>query len=319
MPKQSLSNLVKQSFILLPLDVDILFRAIAIIAIIFIHTYAAAFGKPYSIEFVGGSTLLLLISGGNLARFQSEKLFSGRVLQVISRFFCKIILPYYGILIVYLFWKQRLDWYSLFLISNYHGRFGNFLEPYWFLELLLQVLVIFTSLFAIPSFRKTANQYPYQAGLVLLLLSLVLRLSHLTDAKQLGIRTPDQLICIYTFGWCIWFAKTQTQKATMTLLTFLIFPYLYGIQASYTIWLVSGSLMILWKPIILLPKLIHQLIVMIGTSTFYIYLSHIIPIRISTYVLHSQNIPAIIIVSLFIGVAAHKILTSTQLSSFFSR
>jgi hypothetical protein len=317
MPKQSLNNLIRQNFILLPLDVDVFFRAIAIIAIIFIHTYAAAFGKPYRIELVGGSTLLLLISGFNLARFQSKKLFSGLVGQIISRFFCKIILPYYCILIIYLCWKQQLDWYSLFLISNYHGRFGGFLEPYWFLELLLQILVLFTCLFSIPFFRQKAIQYPYQVGLILLSLSLLLRLSHLTDETQLGIRTPDQLICIYIFGWCIWFAKTQIQKATMTLLIFLIFPALYGIHASYTIWLVLGSLTILWKPIILLPKLIHQLIAMIGKSTFYIYLSHIVPIHISTYVLHSQNIPAIIIVSLLIGVLAQKALTSTYY--FFSR
>jgi hypothetical protein len=297
---------MKQNFALISLDIDILFRSLAIIAIIFLHAHAAVSQQSKGFHIIGGSTLLLLISGFNIARFQSKKLFEGLSLQIVVRFFHKIIIPYYLVVISYQIWKQQLDWHSLLLISNYYGRFGNFLDPYWFIELLLQIIIIFTSFFTIPIFRKTAEKSPLIVGLVLLFLTVLLRLSNLTDANQLGIRTADKLLCIYIFGWCVWFAKTPLQKAAMTALALTLFPYLYGVHSSYTIWLVLGCLAIVWQPKILMPKLFHTVIVSIGSSTFYIYLIHIIPLHIMAHIKHIQNIPAIIIAALLSGILVRK-------------
>lgn len=297
---------MKDKFILLSLDIDILFRAFAIIAIIFLHV-KAIIHEPPVFHIVGGSTLLLVISGFNMARFQSKKLFEGFFVRIIFRFCRKIILPYYLIIILYQIWKKEIDWHSLLLISNYFGRFGNFLEPFWFIEALLQILIIFTGLFSIPLFRKTMEKYPYWMGLALLLITVLLRLSHLTDKQQLGIRTADQLLCIYVFGWCLWFAKAQWQKLMMTALIFTLFPYLYGIYTSYFVWLVTGCLAIMWQPKIVIPPFLHKIITEIGASTFYIYLIHIIPIHILALAWHVENKTIMILSALLLGIAVHKV------------
>ncbi len=306
---------MKHYFTLTTLDVDVLFRTLAIIAIIYIHTSAAVniiTGQSNVLPVGGGSTLLLLISGFNIARFQSKKLFEGLSLQIVIRFFRKIIIPYYFVIICYQLWKQQFDLHTLLLISNYYGRFGSFLEPYWFIEALLQILIIFTALFTIPPFRKLTEKQPLIIGLVLLCLTVFLRLSQLTDIK-LGLRTADQLLCVYIFGWCVWFAKTVLQKIAISVLAIILFIYLYNLHPSFTVWLIVGCLAIMWKPKILMPKCLHQLIVLIGTSTFYIYLIHIIPVHYMTYGIHFLNIPIIIIVSLTLGILIQKALNKIKL------
>ena len=304
---------MKQQFTLLEIDTDLVFRAFAIITIIFVHARAAIFDSPEKLHVVGGSTLLLLISGFNAGRFQSKKLFEGLSLQIIFRFFRKIIIPYYVVLISYLAWKQEFDWHSLLLISNYYGRFRSFLDPYWFIELLFQILVIFYSLFLIPPFRKAAKKYPWYIGLGLLFFTVLLRLSNITDESIVTIRTPDRLLCIYVFGWCLCFAKTRLQKIVMVFLTLTVFPYLYGIYASYTIWLVLGTLAMMWKPKILMPQLLHTPVTQIGTSTFYIYLTHIIPIHLFVHFTSYHNVTAIILISLVLGILVNKGLTKIKL------
>ncbi len=301
---------MKDRINLLALDVDVLFRVLAIIAVIFLHATANTeiFGRERNFHVVGGSTLLLLISGFNVARFQSKKLFDGLYLQMVMRFFHKIILPYYVVLMTYLLWKKEFDWHSLLLISNYYGRFGSFLEPYWFLELLLQNLILFTGLFSIPPLRKMAQKFPFYFGLSLLFVAILARLSQLTRESELGLRTPDKLIWVYIFGWCLWFAQTKWQKALMTGLILTLIPYLYGLYSSYTIWLVLGSLAISWKSKIQVPQHLHALLMMIGTSTFYIYLVHVIPIYIVLYKLQSPNVLAVVILALLLGILSRNIL-----------
>jgi hypothetical protein len=308
-------NFLKHYLIPTELDIDIFFRFLSITAVIFLHSQATLiheFGsisqKYYNINVGGGAALLLLISGFNLARFQSNKLFTGSAWQIVTRFFYKIIMPYYCILIIYLLYKQKLDYHSLFLISNYHGRFGSFLEPFWFLEVLFQNLLIICGLFLIPSFRKLAEKFPFEIGLGALFIALAFRLIEVTDEEVLGFRTPDKVFCLYIFGWCLWFAKSRYQKWLINALCLTLFPFLYGTDSTYTIWLVLGSLGIMWKPKILLPRFIHTAISVTGISTFYIYLTHIIPVHVSVYIWHSQNISAILLIAILLGIYTDKLI-----------
>ena len=165
---------------------------------------------------------------------------------------------------------------------------------------------------AVPK-RKAAKKYPWYIGLGLLFLTVILRLSNITDESVVTIRTPDRLLCIYIFGWCLCFAKTRLQKIVMVLLTLTVFPYLYGIYASYTIWLVLGTLAMMWKPKILMPQLLHTPVTQIGTSTFYIYLTHIIPIHFLVHYANYHNVTIIILISLVLGVLVNKGLTKIKL------
>ncbi len=289
------------------LDMEILYRMLAIIGVVFTHTNAEV-RDSLSWRLAGGANLLLLLAGFNIARFQAEKLFKGNMLSVLDPFFRKIVMPYYLILISYQIWSAKFDGASMLLISNYQGRHGSFLEPYWFIEMIWQTLLIFTLPFALPVFRRTFSRYPYLIGLLLFALALSMRIFEWFGKLGYGDRTPDRLLYIFLAGWCLYFSQQFWQKLTTALLLLGTFWYLYGFYTSYSAWLTVGSLTLLWLPRIKTPQLFYTVVSSISAASFYIYLTHMLPVHFITHYTPLQNIPFIVTTAVGIGIAVRYIL-----------
>lgn len=75
------------------LESETVMRALAIVAVVIQHTNA---------KWVvgGGSEVLLILAGYNLARYQRQRLFDANGWMVLRSFFRRIILPYYLILVL---------------------------------------------------------------------------------------------------------------------------------------------------------------------------------------------------------------------------
>jgi acyl-coenzyme A synthetase/AMP-(fatty) acid ligase len=304
-------KLPKEKSTFTELNMEILWRTLAIIGVVFTHVNAAVINK-LDWQLAGGANLLLLLAGFNTARFQADKLFKGMVAQVVMPFFRKIVLPYYLILIAYQSWRGIFDLPSLLLVGNYYGRLKAFLEPYWFIETIWQVLLVFTALFLVPAYRNIASRYPYLVGLLLFSIALWFREIELWGKIGYAERTPDKLMYIFLAGWCLYFAQNKSQKLVMSLLLLILFAYTQGIDSHYTAWLICGSFSVLWMPGIRMPKPLCAVISSIGAASFYIYLTHIIPIYTLTHITQLQslqNIFIIISIALLFGVVVQKILT----------
>jgi hypothetical protein len=148
-------------------DSDVVVRAGAICSIVGLH--AGAFGSQgLSVGAGGGAIMLMTLFGYNMARFQRDILLSADRWQPLWRFASRVIAPYYAILIAYLLYKQVFDPAALLLVSNYQGRFGNVVEPFWFLEASVQALAAMVLILAVPPVQRLAKARPtaFAAALV---------------------------------------------------------------------------------------------------------------------------------------------------------
>ncbi|MBP6878496.1 MAG: AMP-binding protein [Phenylobacterium sp.] len=301
------------AFSLRGIESEVAIRAAAIISVVISHASAWPIG--------GSAHVLLMLSGYNLSRYQGSRLNDGGGRSMLATFFQRIIAPYYVILCLYLISEKTFDLPSLLLVSNFFGRFGSFLEPYWFLEVLFQCMVVLALLFAIGPVRRFAVRRPWDFGLALLAAALAVRViaSLILPHEHLLERTPDSVFYLLAFGWCLHRATTTPHKLLLTLACLLIAGLQYAgpqvvwehfqrpANVTHALWFAAAAGLILWAPRVILPNLLHGLVGLIAAASFYIYLTHGVPVHAFLYVLHVHNVPLILAVSLVLGVAAYKI------------
>jgi acyl-coenzyme A synthetase/AMP-(fatty) acid ligase/peptidoglycan/LPS O-acetylase OafA/YrhL len=282
-------------FQLRPIDSEVVIRACAIVAVVITHARS-------NLPLGGGADVLLLLAGYNLSRYQRTKLFEGKVFQVLLSFAKRIILPYYLIMLAYLAFKQRLDLHSLLLISNMHGRTGP-LQPYWFLELLLQCMGVIALLFCLAPVRRAAMQTPWRFGLMLLAGGLAAKVTAFALFRHhyLLNRTPDALFFLLALGWCVHQAASTGRKLLLTTILAAIavlsitgLPGLWDVLSypaniSHSLWLLVAVGAILWTPKVQLPGPVRSAFVALAAASFYIYLMHVAPLYLIVWVWNVQN------------------------------
>lgn len=301
----------RTAFTLRSVESEVVIRAAAILAVVANHASSFVVG--------GGAHVLLMLSGYNFSRYQRTRLIDGDGPTVLASFFKKIIIPYYFILISYLIIKQKLDIPSLLLISNFYDRAGSLLEPYWFLEALLQCMILFVGLFALPPVRKAASKDPWSFGLVLLSGALVLRIVAHVFFQHGGLtdRTPDAIFYLLAFGWCLHQATTLARRLLLTGAALIITTlqlagpeavwsrFAYPANISHALWFITSACLILWAPRLLLPNILHIAVGAIATASFYIYLTHGVPVHFLVQVLGMDNLALVLPVSVLIGLATY--------------
>lgn len=314
----------RNMFTLRGVESEVVIRAAAILAVVANHASSYVVG--------GGAHVLLMLSGYNFSRYQRARLVEGGGFSVLSSFFKRIIIPYYVILIAYFAVKQTLDAPSLLLISNFYGRSGSLLEPYWFLEALLQCMIILVGLFSLPPVRRAAARDPWTFGLALLAGALVVRVITYAFFQHGGLadRTPDAIFYLLAFGWCLHQATTRVRRLLLTGMALVITllqvagpeniwnRFTYPSSVSHALWFMTSASLILWAPRLLLPNILHTTVGAIATASFYIYLTHGVPVHILVQILGVDNLALVLPVSVLIGLATYWLSQSVAERKAFS-
>lgn len=292
------------------IETEVVVRALAIVAVVVQHASTLPVG--------GAANILLMLAGFNLARYQRSRLAAGRGFAVLGSFVRRIVVPYYLLLLLYAFVKGNVSLSSYFLVSNYEGRYGSILEPFWFLETLLQCLTLVALLFAIPSVQKAAAHNAWHLGLAALALAVLVKLAGaaLFDHPTLLNRTPDALFYLLAFGWCLHLAQDRSQKIALSLVALgmtlldlgLMRGFWYSFAApsnySHAAWILLGSLAILWVPQMLLTRALHRVAATLAAASFYIYLTHGATLYILIRVPYFQNVVLWVGLALLLGVCS---------------
>ena len=273
---------------------EVLIRMLAILAVVMDHTT-----NRWVVG--GGAYMLLMLFGYNLSRYQFAWLVEGRGIRILRNFALRIILPYYLLVLLWTAAKRTVDWPTLLLVGNYVGRFQSLLEPYWFLEMLLQMIVFVVVLFAFRPVRTWTARNPWDAGLVALIAGLVASMvfNHFVPRPVLAYRTPELLFWLVALGWCMHRAtgwRRHALLAAVVVMVTLIGNYHpAGAELGFADgpvsrrWFVGACLLMLFVPRLPLPAAVGPVIALVAGSSFYIYLTHIIPIHVALHVLHIQT------------------------------
>jgi peptidoglycan/LPS O-acetylase OafA/YrhL len=243
------------------------------------------------ISFAGGAMTLLMLAGYNCARFFKSHLVEGRGHQVVLSALSKIILPYYVLLLAFLSYKQAAHLPSLLLATNFLGDFsdkGNFLTPYWFLEVYIQLLILLWLVCLVPPVRRYIKAHPFRTGLTGIVLSFA-AFAFSSSVTPQADHLPHHLLFIFLFGWCLYVQRATAHKWILTGLALWLFPFSFGLDNTVG-WIVSGaSLLLLWQPRFAVPALMKKAVMPVGAASFYIYLLHTLPVHVFRYELDWQN------------------------------
>lgn len=270
-----LEKLVPQRQAYRSIETSVFLRALAIFGVVSSHSNLLPM-------LPGGAMLLLLVSGTNLARFQSQALFQGRFLQPIVSLLKNLLVPYLVIAIAYQLWKGQPDFSVLFMVSNFVDPLVSSIFPVWFLNVLVQLIIGVTILFAVRPIREFASVAPWKFGLLLMAAGVVSnRLMPLVwDTSHLFHRLPHMMLWVFMLGWMIQFASDRMRRIVTAVLLTAIVPSLGGIGDSRTWWLILGGNLLIWLPYLSVPHWVKSPLQVLSAAAYYIYLTHMIFIHI---------------------------------------
>lgn len=292
------------------IETEVIIRMLAILAVVVNHASDFVVG--------GGAEVLMILAGYNLGRYQKTRLAEGNGFTVALNFAQRILIPYYGILLAYLLAKRSFDLPSLLLVSNFFGRFGSLIEPFWFIEAMFQCFVVVAVLSLFGPVQRAIRNNPWRFGLICLAAALALKglATHFIDHANLANRTPDATLFLIALGWCVNEATTRTRRLLMTaVLGGLAVLQVTGVPGyfeayppptnySHAAWLVACAVGLLWVRRLAMPNALHTIIGAIAAASFYIYLTHVVVLWIIYWRLGFHDLTTNLSASVALGLFA---------------
>jgi acyl-CoA synthetase (AMP-forming)/AMP-acid ligase II len=252
-------------------ETNVVLRAVAIVLVA---------GSHLSVFLLEGSAhVLLAVAGYNFFRFQ---------LGVVARTdrATGILASVARIAIPTLLWSALLfvideTFYpiSFLLVTNYVPQPDvGFRTDFWFIEALIQVMLLAFVAFCIPAVRAFHRRSPLVAAWAALAIGLFARygLGGLWDPTYGGLPKATHIVLwVFTLGWAVAAASGNVRhRAALTAVAVLALPGFFDYTGRALVML-TGLLLLIWVPRLVLPWPLHRLVAVIANATMYIYLTHV--------------------------------------------
>jgi hypothetical protein len=281
-----LEALQPSSGIFCDVDTSIALRAFSILGIAFSHMGGF---DALKLSYPGGlSGVLFIVCGFNFAKFQlSNASVTGA--QPVLRAAARIAISTLAFLLPLELLMGKFSWPTILMYSNLVQSNLNSGVAVWFIEVLLQMLVLLALFFSFPWARKMARRSPYATFLSLLALSTGAFLlgPYVWDTTPLFDRTPHMLMYTFVFGCCVFLGQSLGLKVFNSALL-VIFVAADGPDMS---WLtLIGGLLLIWASRVWAVWPLNRAIAAIGGASLFIYLSHLSFARLVYKVLGTDSL-----------------------------
>lgn len=294
-------------FSLRAMEVPVLLRVISIMLIVAGHLHL------FSKWLIAGETkVLFIVSGISLARFQLQAINERGNVRTLLKSVASIAAPtiLYAALIQAVF--DKVHWQTVLLISNWFPERIVGLFTYWYIEVLLQMILIIGFALSFERVRKLIMANPF-LNLIIAACALavadILISTYVFDAAPLYNRVPQHYLAIMVLGMAIHFANSKMQKwvaAAVAVILLggqdLLLIYGGGSQAEalkvYIDVAVPAVLAVIWIKSIPVPGLIARGLALIASATLYIYLTHF---QFQSVARHIADQPALAVILALVG------------------
>lgn len=239
-------------------------RALAILFIVGTHA---------GVEILGGGTLLLFfLVGYNFSRFKSTEIIENKIWSTSWSYIKLVLIPYYLLAAVYLTWNKSFEPDVLLLYANLLEAKITVIFPFWFVQVLVQCLILIALLFSLPYTRNALKKTPWLFSFSALIILIFVRAfyPYIWDTSHLNNLVPLRFMAILWLGWCFNYADTKSRKILL-ILSAIIFALIdTGLQVT-SAWLIIGSISMAFIPYIIAPHVIKNIIQIVASATFYIF------------------------------------------------
>ncbi len=205
------------------LDTTALLRTVGILAIVSTHMFLW--------YFPGGAHLMLAVVGYNFSRFQlsidDQRARARAVLRSIGR----VAVPAVAFVAVCMLVVGGYGPTTLGLVNNYLGppTHDDGRWHYWFIEAVVQTLIIVTAVLAVPPVHRFERRRPYLAPLLLVGLGLVLRECWIVIDGYNNLRFQTHGVAWFLLlGWLIHRSTTIRLKLATTAICLVTIPGFFG-------------------------------------------------------------------------------------------
>ena len=247
------------------LETNILLRAFAITCVVATHA-----GWH---EVRGGTFLLFFLIGFNLARFKSPAFLKGDIWGPLFSYTKVLLIPYFVLAVPFMLYNKAFYPDLLLLYTNLvEWRFSQ-LFPFWFVQVLVQCLVLTGLLFSIPMVRKWASVKPwtFASTLTMLLIAIWIVAPYVWNTEHIRNLVPQRYMALLWLGWCCQLANTRPRRAAALILG-LVFAYMDTGFDQRAGWVVLGTVSVLYLPTIRVPGILRTGVQIVASATFHIFI-----------------------------------------------
>jgi peptidoglycan/LPS O-acetylase OafA/YrhL len=271
-------------------------RALAILLVVGEHDHLWTW--------LGGAHLLLAVAGWTFARFLLGS-GSGGPPRRILRSAALVAVP--SALWILFRASTQSDVHAadaLLLGSVFHPL----VQGYWFVDALVQILVILAALFAVPAVRRLERRAPFGLAAAVLAAALTLRLIPSADHTVVAdLYSTHRVLWLFVLGWMFQRADTAPRKwVTTAAAVALVIPF-FGPEYERAGIVIAGLLALVLLPRVRLPRSLAGPIATIAAASLGIYLTHFALLPLLTVGVP----PAVLVpIDLLVGVAAWCVATA---------
>jgi acyl-CoA synthetase (AMP-forming)/AMP-acid ligase II len=289
--------------------IETLVRLLALALVIVGHAAPAA-----TEALRGGATVLFMMAGYNLARFQRTAFEAGRPWPALRGALERMILPYYLLMIPMLMVSDAAKswgWFALVSVFTVSDLERGPLFAFWFIESVFHALLLTILLFQLPAVRTFSARRPFGLALVLVALGVAARLlvpRYLFDNANVMPLTVDGLYYLFALGWAALVARGRAQQALVVALALGLTLADYGLASSRPWWLALALAALFLVPAVALPRALAAVLLRIASAGYFIYVAHVPVVHLLRHVLHVPSAPLVALPLLVVASVAAGLL-----------
>ena len=257
------------------LESGVVLRAAAILCVVANHAGAAFLA--------GGAQLLLLASGLYFVRFQGQALAQGRILGILKNCARNFLVPYLGVLLAFQAAHRSFHLPDLLLYDNMVESHVASPFPTWFMQALLQSIVLFSLPFVVPAVRRRLVGRGFGYACTLLALAAVARVvdgmtgygvNHGLVGKEI-----TWVFWLFCLGAVAFHSRTSRQRIFAAGLSAVLPFAFYPGDYSRALFILLGAQVLLWVPLLRVWTTAKRPILALSVSSYFIYMLHLFAFR----------------------------------------
>ena len=257
-PVRELADLKPRRRWFAAVETSVVARAVAIVLIVGTHT------KLWPLA--GGAHVLLAVAGFNFARFHRS---AGTVLSSVARVAVPSMLWISAVAV----FDERWRWPNALLVNGWLGHASD-KWGYWYIEALVQMLIPLGLLMAVPAVRRAVARAPFAVAMGALAIGLVIRFDVGVDIVTTRTPTrPHEIFWVFALGWAAAFADTAPRRLAISAVAIAAVPGFFG-ETPREVLIIAGILLLVWLPVVAVPRSAVRPIGWLAASSLYIYLTH---------------------------------------------
>ena len=246
-----------------PMETNVVLRAVAIALIVGTHS------GLFMLQ--GGAHVLLAVAGYNVARFRLLARSTAEHVRRSAASIARIAVPASLWLAFQFTYAEPLTAARALFANNY---LGTGLWEYWYLDALVQLMVLVAIVFAIPAVRAFERRHPFGLALGLLVAATALRY----DALDIGsdghwMYMPDTILWCFALGWAAQRSTTVTRRSLVTVLGLICVVDFFDTGARGLL-VGVGLLALVWLPRVPVPRPLRSAVVALAAASLWLYLTH---------------------------------------------